>query len=249
MGLFLRRSENGALVLLGEVFLRCPGLRRRVGLSVCRGAAVCRKRGPGVGSLCRQLLRVCHFAFASLPRTCSTRQSRQPGRPTSPFLLRVICRSLALPAASLAACTMLILRTGEVLSAAGSRPGAVSRRRGLFIRLLAGQSFGSSRLRRIDGFYRTRGLVHHSGPAAVVPGGVNATPRITRQAGHLKSFRGRPPRWGGGLPRTVPGERALLSPRSSLLRAADGASSLARELDVVSRRCAPAPSVRLRFFA
>ena len=93
----------------------------------------------------------------------------------------------ALPTAPRAAYNLVILHTGEVFFAARCRFGALSLRRSFFVGLLAGQSFGSS-LRLIDGFYWTCGLIHPSCPAAAaVPGGVNTTLRITRQAGHLKS--------------------------------------------------------------
>lgn len=138
MGLFLGWSCEW----LCAAFLRCAGHHRRVGLSVRRGATVCRNGRPGVRSLRRQLLlRTRRFAFASLPGAGSAAQPAQPGRPASPLVLRAVCRSLALPAARLAAEAVLILCGREVFSGASWS---------LSVGLLVGQSFGSSGLRVFD---------------------------------------------------------------------------------------------------
>lgn len=181
MGLLLCWSYNGALGLLWEIFLMCSRNYRRAGLSVCWGAAVCRKWWSGVRSLCWKLmLCACHFPFASLPRTCSSTQSRQPGGPSFSLVLEVICESLARPAVCLATYIMFILSSCEVFFAAGRRFGALPLHRSLFIWLVVRWRFGSSGLRLFNWFYWTYGFIHPSC-------GVSTTLRITRKASQLKS--------------------------------------------------------------
>lgn len=185
MGLFLCWSYGGALGLLCEASLRCTGDCRGAGPSVCWGAAVSRKRSPVVRSLCHQLLLWAYrFSFPSLPRTRPASKSCQPRGPSSSLVLGDICESFAWPAASY---IMVILCWSEVFLSAGCRLGTVSLGRSVFIWLLVGQSFCSSGLRLFAWFYWTSGLIHPSCPAALVPGGVNTTVRMTGDRGHLKS--------------------------------------------------------------
>lgn len=160
-GLFLCLNYNGATMELCEAFLRCARHYRRVGLSVCWGAAVCRNRHPSVGILCHQiLLWACHLSFPPLPRTCSSSQFSQPGGPPSSLVLGDFSECLAWPTASLTDCIMFILCSGEAFFAAGCRLGPLSLSGSLYIWLLTGRSFGSSGLRMFDCFYWTFRLIH-----------------------------------------------------------------------------------------